>query len=140
VERVLAHDEYARQGQADEGLLPPYGEKTTGLSRAREDSEYISYDVSRLPGKLLIEQTKSRPRHSNGNGLVEARNGAVIRKHLGCGYGDRQTHPTGNRKESGGHSALTSCSSCDEKLLPLCGRPTFRSPPLKRPGLRRVVE
>ena len=33
--------------------------------------------------KLLIEQTKSRPRHSNDNGLVESKNGAVIRKHMG---------------------------------------------------------
>ncbi|MFB3813914.1 MAG: hypothetical protein ACE14L_07355, partial [Terriglobales bacterium] len=36
--------------------------------------------------KLLIEQTKSRPRHCNDNGLVESKNGAVIRKHLGYGY------------------------------------------------------
>jgi hypothetical protein len=51
-------------------------------------SEYINHDVSRLLGKLLIEQTKSRPRYSNDNGLVEAKNGAVIRKHLGYGYID----------------------------------------------------
>ena len=31
-------------------------------------------------------QTKSRPRHSNDNGLVEAKNGAVIRKHMGYGH------------------------------------------------------
>lgn len=53
-------------------------------------SEYINGDVSRLLGKLLIEQTKSRSRHSNDNGLVEAKNGAVIRKHLGYGYIDAQ--------------------------------------------------
>ena len=39
--------------------------------------------VAGLPNKLLIEQTKSRPRHSNDNGLVESKNGAVIRKHMG---------------------------------------------------------
>jgi hypothetical protein len=39
-----------------------------------------------LPGKLLIEQTRSRPSHSGGNGLVEAKNGAIIRKHMGYGY------------------------------------------------------
>jgi transposase InsO family protein len=49
-------------------------------------SEYINRDVSGLLGKLLVEQTKSRSRHSNDNGLVEAKNGAVIRKHLGYGY------------------------------------------------------
>lgn len=53
-------------------------------------SEYINHDVSRLLGKLLIEQTKSRARHSNDNGLVEAKNGAVIRKHLGYGYIEAQ--------------------------------------------------
>ena len=49
-------------------------------------SEFINYSVSRLLGKLLIEQTKSRAHHSGDNGLVEAKNGAVIRKHLGYGH------------------------------------------------------
>jgi transposase InsO family protein len=46
-------------------------------------SEFINHTVAGLLEKLLIEQTKSRPRHSNDNGLVEAKNGAVIRKHMG---------------------------------------------------------
>lgn len=46
-------------------------------------SEFINHTVSRLLQKLLVEQTKSRPRHSNDNGLVEAKNGAVVRKHMG---------------------------------------------------------
>lgn len=46
-------------------------------------SEFINHTVAKLLDKLLIEQTKSRPRHSNDNGLVEAKNGAVIRKHMG---------------------------------------------------------
>jgi transposase InsO family protein len=49
-------------------------------------SEFINQTVARLLNKLLIEQTKSRPRHSNDNGLVETKNGAVIRKHMGYGY------------------------------------------------------
>jgi transposase InsO family protein len=49
-------------------------------------SEFINHTVAKLLGKLLIEQTKSRPRRSNDNGLVEAKNGAVIRKHMGYGY------------------------------------------------------
>ena len=49
-------------------------------------SEYINDTVCNLLKKLLIEQTKSRPRHSNDNGLVESKNGAVIRKHMGYGY------------------------------------------------------
>ncbi len=46
-------------------------------------SEYINYPVAKLLDKLRIEQTKSRPRRSNDNGLVEAKNGCVIRKHMG---------------------------------------------------------
>jgi transposase InsO family protein len=49
-------------------------------------SEFINYTVARLLGKLLIEQTKSRAHRSGDNGLVEAKNGAVIRKHMGFGH------------------------------------------------------
>ena len=49
-------------------------------------SDFINQPVARLLNKLLIEQTKSRPRHSNDNGLVESKNGAIIRKHMGYGY------------------------------------------------------
>jgi len=48
-------------------------------------SEFINRVVASMLQKLLIEQTKSRPRQSNDNGLVETKNGAVIRKHLGYG-------------------------------------------------------
>jgi hypothetical protein len=51
-------------------------------------SEFINYNVARLLGKLLIEQTKSRAHHSGDNGLVESKNGAVIRKHIGYGHID----------------------------------------------------
>ena len=49
-------------------------------------SEFINHTVAKLLNKLLIEQTKSRPRHCNDNGLVEAKNGAVVRKHMGHWY------------------------------------------------------
>jgi transposase InsO family protein len=49
-------------------------------------SEFINHTVAGLLNKLLAEQTKSRPRQSNDNALVEAKNGAVIRKHMGYGY------------------------------------------------------
>ena len=51
-------------------------------------SEFINATVAKLLDKLLIEQTKSRPRQSGDNGLVETKNGAVIRKHIGYGYID----------------------------------------------------
>lgn len=46
-------------------------------------SEYINKIVADILRRLLIKQTKSRPRHSNDNGLVESKNGSVIRKHMG---------------------------------------------------------
>lgn len=49
-------------------------------------SEYINTIVAQLLNKLMINQTKSRPRHSNDNGLVETKNGGVIRKHFGYAY------------------------------------------------------
>ena len=46
-------------------------------------SEFINYTVARLLEKLLIEQTKSRAHRTGDNGLVETKNGAIVRKHLG---------------------------------------------------------
>jgi transposase InsO family protein len=53
-------------------------------------SEFINYNVAHLLDKLLIEQTKSRAHHTGDNGLVEAKNGAIIRKHIGYGHIDAQ--------------------------------------------------
>lgn len=44
--------------------------------------ENINYTVAGLLTKLTIAQTKSRPWHSNDNGLVETKNGCIIRKHM----------------------------------------------------------
>lgn len=49
-------------------------------------SEYINKIVAHLLNKMMANQTKSRPRHSNDNGLVETKNGTVIRKHMGYAY------------------------------------------------------
>lgn len=46
-------------------------------------SEYINKTVAKLLQKLLIAQTKSRPRKSNDNALAESKNGSVIRKCMG---------------------------------------------------------
>ena len=46
-------------------------------------SEYINKVVAKLLHALLIEQTKSRSRHTNDNALVEGKNGAIIRRHIG---------------------------------------------------------
>jgi hypothetical protein len=47
---------------------------------------WVDAPVAKLLNKLLIEQTKSRPLQSGDNGLVETKNGAVIRKHIGFGH------------------------------------------------------
>lgn len=49
-------------------------------------SEYVNKQVAKLLEKLLIEFTKSRPRHSNDNALAESKNGAIIRKVLGYSH------------------------------------------------------
>jgi hypothetical protein len=46
-------------------------------------SEYVNHMVAKLLEKLRIEFTRSRPRRSNDNGLVETKNGAVVRKEFG---------------------------------------------------------
>jgi transposase InsO family protein len=77
-------------------------------------SEFVNHTVAKLLSKLLIEQTKSRPRHSNDNGLVEAKNGAVIRKHMGYG-----------------HIAAPPCGT-DSRLLRTALQCLFESPPALR--------
>ena len=49
-------------------------------------SEFINKTVAKLLNKLLIRFTKCRPRHTNDNGLVESKNGSVVRKQLGYVY------------------------------------------------------
>jgi len=46
-------------------------------------SEFINKIVAKLLNKLLIQQTKSRPRHCNDNALAECKNGSTVRKHMG---------------------------------------------------------
>jgi len=49
-------------------------------------SEYINHEVDALLKDLLIQLTKSRASRSQDNALVEGKNGAIIRKHIGYGY------------------------------------------------------
>ena len=70
-----------------EALLAQFPFRILGF-HSDHGSEFINATVARLLNKLLIAQTKSRPRRSNDNGLVETKNGAVIRKHIGYGYID----------------------------------------------------
>jgi transposase InsO family protein len=49
-------------------------------------SEYVNQYVVKLLDKLLVEFTKSRPRHSNDNALAESKNGSIVRKTLGYAH------------------------------------------------------
>lgn len=49
-------------------------------------SEYVNRIVAELLNKLLIEFTKSRARKSSDNGLVESKNGSIIRKTFGYAH------------------------------------------------------
>jgi hypothetical protein len=49
-------------------------------------SEFLNYRVAEMLEKLLVEFTKSRAYRTTDNALVEGKNGAVIRKHVGYGF------------------------------------------------------
>lgn len=68
-----------------EAMLEQFPFKIRGF-HSDNGSEFINHTVATLLNKLLVEQTKSRPRRSNDNGLVESKNGAVVRKHMGYGH------------------------------------------------------
>ena len=46
-------------------------------------SEFLNYKVRKLLNKLLVKFTKSRANRTTDNALVEGKNGAVVRKHIG---------------------------------------------------------
>ena len=48
--------------------------------------EFVNRTIAELMNKLLIRFTRSRPRWPDDNGLVESKNGSVIRKNLGYAH------------------------------------------------------
>ena len=68
-----------------EGLMEQFPFRIRGF-HSDNGSEFINHTVGKLLNKLLAEQTKSRPRRCNDNGLAECKNGAVVRKHMGYGH------------------------------------------------------
>lgn len=65
-----------------ERLLEQFPFKVLGF-HSDNGSEYINHVVAKLLNKLSIKQTKSRPRRSNDQALVEGKNGSIVRKHMG---------------------------------------------------------
>jgi transposase InsO family protein len=65
-----------------EGMLNQFPFRIKGF-HSDNGGEFINKMVAAILNKLLIRFTKSRPRNPNDNGLVESKNGSVIRKNLG---------------------------------------------------------
>jgi transposase InsO family protein len=65
-----------------EDILRQFPFHITGF-HSDNGGEFVNKVVAEILNKLLIRFTRSRPRHPNDNGLVESKNGAVIRKNLG---------------------------------------------------------
>lgn len=68
-----------------EGILNQFPFLIKGF-HSDNGSEFINKVVAVTLNKLLIRFTKSRPRHPDDNGLVESKNGSIIRKNLGYTY------------------------------------------------------
>ena len=86
--KIVAASEYISEAWLEPvlaALLRQFPFRILGF-HSDNGSEFINQSVARLLNKLLIQQTKSRPRHSNDNGLEETKNGVVIRKPMGYGY------------------------------------------------------
>ena len=49
-------------------------------------SEFLNERIATILNKLLIEFTKSRAYRTTDNALVEGKDGAVVRKHIGYGF------------------------------------------------------
>ncbi len=68
-----------------EQMLAQFPFKLHGF-HADNGREFVNRPVAKLLNKLLIEFTRSRPRHSNDNGLAETKNGAVVRNMFGFSH------------------------------------------------------
>lgn len=68
-----------------EQMIEQFPFKIRGF-HADNGSEYVNHRLAQMLDKLRIEFTRSRPRHSNDNGLAETKNGAVVRKLFGYAH------------------------------------------------------
>lgn len=68
-----------------QAMIEAFPFRITGF-HSDNGSEYINHTVAELLNKLNIEQSKSRPGHSNDNGLAESKNASVVRKAFGYSH------------------------------------------------------
>jgi hypothetical protein len=90
VEQTLRRQGYEELGRAGRGLVRRYLEKMTGLEamlrqflfcirgfHSDNGSEFVNHTVAKLRNKLLVEQTKSRPRYGASEIVVAFANDGV---------------------------------------------------------------
>ena len=72
-----------------EAMLHQFPFRIRGF-HADNGSEFINHQVAEMLNRLLVDEfTKSRANRSTDNALVEGKNGAIVRKHIGYGWIDR---------------------------------------------------
>lgn len=126
-------------------------------------SEFLNHTVVKLLNKLLVEEfTKSRAYRTTDNALVEGKNGAVVRKHIGygpiaaqhaeewhkfyaahfnpyinfhrpCGFATVKTNPRGQRRRSYPHQNY---QTPFEKLTSLSGWTKYLKPGISEEQMR----
>jgi hypothetical protein len=73
-----------------EAMLHQFPFRIRGF-HADNGSEFINHQVAEMLNRLLVDEfTKSRANRSTDNALVEGKNGAIVRKHIGYGWIDRR--------------------------------------------------
>lgn len=69
-----------------EAMLHQFPFRVRGF-HADNGSEFINHQVAKMLNRLLVDEfTKSRANRTTDNALVEGKNGAIVRKHIGYGW------------------------------------------------------
>ena len=109
-----------------EALLPMFPFDVLGF-HADNGSEYVNHRVAALLNKLHVgEFTKSRPRHSNDNALVEGKNAHVVRRHLGTSTSPSASPATWTS------SPASTCRRSSTSTAPACSPPSASTPRARR--------
>ena len=104
VDEVTQYQQLAAVPQVSEHFMVPVLEALVGAFPFRvlgfhavNGSEYINHRVAEMLKKLHVEEfTKSRPRRSNDNALLESKNGNVVRRWLGHSHIPERLAPLAN--------------------------------------------
>ena len=104
VDEVTQYQQLAAVPRITEHFMVPVLEALVGAFpfrvlgfHADNGSEYINHRVAEMLNKLHVEEfTKSRPRRSNDNALVESKNGNVVRRWLGHSHIPERLAPQTN--------------------------------------------